>query len=81
MNVAIDQAYQDLVRACVASGKFADEAEVVNAALGFFKERERLLALIDAGTADLDEGRYTDYQIGDFERFWQDVTVEELSNP
>jgi Arc/MetJ-type ribon-helix-helix transcriptional regulator len=77
MNVSIDGPYQDFIRACVASGKFTDEVQVVNAALALFEERERLLAAIDAGTADLDEGRYTDYQSGDFQRFWQDICDEE----
>jgi putative addiction module CopG family antidote len=76
MNIAIDDRHREFIGACIASGKFRSEAEVVNAALAVFEEQEELLAAIDEGTKDLEEGRYIDYGAEDFERFLKEVRVE-----
>jgi putative addiction module CopG family antidote len=73
MNIALSQSRVDFLQACVRSGKFASEAEVIEAALALLESREQLLSAIEEGTADLDAGRYTEYGPQDFERFWKDI--------
>jgi Arc/MetJ-type ribon-helix-helix transcriptional regulator len=77
LNISINQSRVDFLQACVRSGKFASEAEVVDAVLEMLEGRVRLLSAIQEGTADLEAGRCTEYGPNDFDRFWLDVCAAE----
>lgn len=73
MSIAIDPALRPYVEECLRSGKYADESQVVNAALAQMLERERLLAAIDEGLADFKRGDIVSYEFGDRDKFIDDI--------
>ena len=67
MNLQIPVDIENSIRAFVAGGGFASEAEVLREALFALKERQDDLAAIQAGIDDMEAGRY---------RPWEEVKAE-----
>lgn len=60
----------------INSGVYTSFDEVVRTAFDLLKQRERLLAMIDAGTAQFASGEFAEYDDNSFERFFDDIEAE-----
>lgn len=69
MSIPIPSDLEPFVDRCVASGTYANHAEVVRAAFALLQERERISQEISAGFNQIDAGDFTEYGPGDAKRF------------
>lgn len=65
MEVRLTAKQEELIRQAVASGRLAKPEQALHEALALWEDYERrraeLNGLLDEGEADLEAGRYTDY--------------------
>ena len=66
MNLGLSPALEALVHEKVASGEYRSEDEVIPDALRLLNRRDKvkldvLLAVLDAGDADIEQGRFTEF--------------------
>jgi putative addiction module CopG family antidote len=76
MSLQIPDEFQSFVQQRVDRGAYASVGEVVRTAFDLLEQRERLLEMIDAGTAQFSSGEFTEYDEGSFERFFGDIEAE-----
>lgn len=57
----------------VAAGQFRDRAEALDTAVGLLRKRQELLAHVDAGLSDLEQGRFNDYDRESLERRFDEL--------
>ena len=61
MSTAMSPENERFLAEAVAAGQFRDRAEALDAAVALLRARQDLLAHIDAGLSDLEQGRFTNY--------------------
>jgi Arc/MetJ-type ribon-helix-helix transcriptional regulator len=66
----------DFVQQRINSGVYTSVGEIVRTAFDLLERRERLLEMIDAGTAQFLTGEFTEYDGDSFERFFGDIEAE-----
>ena len=75
MPVQITPELEALVQEILSEGVFQDEAEVLREALRLLQKRQQLLRDVNAGVAQLDQGRFSEYDEDSLEQFLNDVRV------
>ena len=75
MPVQITPELEALVQEILAEGVFQDESEVLHEALRLLQKRQQLLRDVNAGVAQLDQGRFSEYDENSLEQFLDDVRV------
>ena len=75
MPVQITPELEALVQEILSEGLFQDEAEVLREALRLLQKRQQLLRDVNAGVAQLDQGRSSEYNEDSLEQFLDDVRV------
>ena len=75
MAVQITPELEALVQEILSEGLFQDEAEVLREALRLLQKRQQLLRDVNAGVAQLDQGRSSEYNEDSLEQFLDDVRV------
>ena len=75
MPVQITPELEALVQEILSEGAFQDEAEVLREALRLLQKRQQLLRNVNAGVAQLDQGRFSEYDENSLEQFLDDVRV------
>jgi antitoxin ParD1/3/4 len=77
MTVSLTKEQERLINELVASGRYQDDAAVLDDALNLLEARERKLAELQAelqkGLDDLDHGRYTEYTAETLPKLFEDI--------
>lgn len=76
MSLQIPDEFESFVQQRINSGVYTSVGEVVRTAFDLLEQRERLLEMIDAGTAQFSTGQFSEYGEDSFERFFADVEAE-----
>jgi putative addiction module CopG family antidote len=76
VSLQIPDEFESFVQQRVDSGVYTSVGEVVRTAFDLLEQRERLLEMIDAGTAQFSSGEFTEYDDDSFERFFADIEAE-----
>lgn len=73
MSETIAPENEQFINQAIAEGTYTDRAEVVNAALTLLRSRAELLAKIDEGTRQLQNGEYTEYDDESLKAHFEDI--------
>lgn len=73
MSLQIPEEFESFVQQRVSNGGYASVGDVVRTAFDLLEQRERLLAKIDAGTAQFSSGEFTKYGDDSLDRFLADI--------
>lgn len=76
MSLQISDEFESFVQQRINSGVYSSVDDVVRTAFDLLRQRERLLAMIDDGTAQFSRGEFTEYDSDSFERFFRDIEAE-----
>ena len=72
MATDLSQDNERFIENQIANGSYGDRAEVLNDAVALLKQRQLILAKIDEGTRQLQDGEYSEYDDDSLrERFHQ----------
>jgi putative addiction module CopG family antidote len=73
MSIDVSPAVSQMIAAALASGRYADQDELLTEAVRLLGERDRLRGELDAGAAQFASGQYTDYDSAALRKRFDDL--------
>lgn len=73
MNIQLTSENEHFLQQEIAAGRYGSTDEVLNAGLEMLRKRQALLAFIDEGRRQLDEGEYTEYDEDGLRRRFEEL--------
>lgn len=81
MSTELSPAVSEMIAAAFASGRYADQDELLTEAVRLLSERDRLRDQLDAGAAQLASGQYTDYDSAALRQRFDDLKAGKTFRP
>lgn len=81
MSIEVSPAVSQLIAAAFATGRYANQDELLTEAVRLLGERDRLRDELDAGTAQLASGQYTDYDSAALRKRFDDLKAGKSFRP
>ncbi|MEX0979084.1 MAG: hypothetical protein WDZ48_09545 [Pirellulales bacterium] len=76
MAASISPDNERFLEKAVADGRFTDRGEALDEAIRLLRRREELHRAVEAGVDELNDGRYTEYDAVDLDRFLADIKAK-----
>ena len=81
MSIEVSPAVSQLIATAFATGRYANQDELLTEAVRLLSERDRLRDDLDAGAAQLTSGLYTDYDSAALRKRFDDLKAGKRFRP
>lgn len=81
MSIDVSPAVSQLIATALASGRYADQDELLTEAVRLLGERDRLRGELDAGAAQIVSGQFTDYDSAALRQRFDDLKAGKNFRP
>ena len=81
MSIEVSPAVSQMIASVFATGRYANQDELLTEAVRLLSERDRLRDQLDAGAAQLASGQYTDYDSAALRRRFDDLQAGKSFRP
>ena len=81
MSIEVSPAVSQLIATAFATGRYANQDELLTEAVRLLSERDRLRDDLDAGAAQLTSGQYTDYDSAALRKRFDDLKAGKRFRP